>query len=232
MKKNRKSATIFITKLGAAERQLNAAIRMTLTNEDELAVHSVAAAAYQILRNIKYKRGRSDAYDLFLRGLFAIAEDLAVGKIDSIPSSIIKSAPDLGRSIETIRDDLVADKIKSFENILPIDVPEKGPFWANFNRPANFLKHADKDPDDSLELSKVNNEELLMRATAAFFEITNRITPEIEAYYMFCVGDQDDSCLPDEMRLEFAGLSVEQKKKVCLKWIEVRRSSASPTQQA
>jgi hypothetical protein len=51
--RSRKSAKLILTKLAAAERLLNAAIRMTLANEDILAVHTVAHAAYRILRDIK-----------------------------------------------------------------------------------------------------------------------------------------------------------------------------------
>jgi hypothetical protein len=54
------TATVHLTKLAAAQRQLNAAIRMLLRNEDELAVHTVAAAAFRILRDIKKKHGRGE----------------------------------------------------------------------------------------------------------------------------------------------------------------------------
>lgn len=198
---------------------------MVLADEGELAVHTVAAAAYQLLRNIKFKRGRSDAHDLFLRGLVGIAQDLATGKIHAIPSSITESAPALRHPIEAVCDGLVTGTISSFEDISPIDVPEKEPFWAEFNRPASFLRHADKDPDASLDLSKIKKEELLMRATTVFFEITNRLTPEIEAYYMFAIGDREDSGLPEDVRREFASLSIAQKKKECLRWIQKRRAS-------
>jgi hypothetical protein len=34
--------------------------------------------------------------------------------------------------------------------------------WRQFNYPANFLKHVDRDPGEALALDKVNNEMLLM----------------------------------------------------------------------
>ena len=53
-----REATIFINKLEAARRQLDAAIRMTFANEDELAIHTVAAAAYRLVRDLLNRRGR------------------------------------------------------------------------------------------------------------------------------------------------------------------------------
>ena len=98
---SRSSAKLFVAKLGAAERQLNAAIRRTLANDDELAIHTVAASAYRVLRDMKQKRGRSDAFDLFMLGMFAIAEELATGKRESIPKEF---ASPLAEIIDSIRD--------------------------------------------------------------------------------------------------------------------------------
>jgi len=60
------SGTIYITKLAAAQRQLRAAIRMFFSGEDELAVHTVAFAAYKVLSDLKADRGRDEAGDYFL----------------------------------------------------------------------------------------------------------------------------------------------------------------------
>jgi hypothetical protein len=45
----------------AAQRQLDAAIRMTLAEEDELAIRTVVAAAYGILRGLKQNQNFPDA---------------------------------------------------------------------------------------------------------------------------------------------------------------------------
>jgi hypothetical protein len=53
-------------KEAAAQRQLDAAIRMTLHDEDELAIHSVVAAAYGVLRGLKKKKhGRREFGSVF-----------------------------------------------------------------------------------------------------------------------------------------------------------------------
>jgi hypothetical protein len=76
-----RQASIFINKLEAARRQLDTAIRMTFANEDELAIHTVAAAAYRILRDILDKRGRHDLENLYRAGLYRMAKDFVNGKL-------------------------------------------------------------------------------------------------------------------------------------------------------
>ena len=81
------SSVIAVTKIAAAQRQLDAAIRMMLSDEDELAVHTVAAASYRILRDLKQKRGSSELVDGFARGLYSIARDIMASKmkLEDIP---------------------------------------------------------------------------------------------------------------------------------------------------
>ena len=64
------SSSLHITKLAAAERQVKAAIRMFFAREDSLAVHTVAAAGYQLLADLKAKRGKSEAADTHLTSIF------------------------------------------------------------------------------------------------------------------------------------------------------------------
>ena len=49
--------TISTTSLGAAKRQMNAAIRCLLLEEDPLAVHTLAYASYGLLRDLSKTRG-------------------------------------------------------------------------------------------------------------------------------------------------------------------------------
>ena len=194
------SAAVFVTKLGAAERQLNAAIRMTLANEDELAIHTVAASAYRVLRDIKQKRGRSDAFDLFARGMFAIAEELAAGKRDPIPATFV---PPLVQIVESIRDGILSGRINSFEGIPPVKVSDERRFWYDFNKPFNFLKHGAADSEDALDLRELNNEELLMRACAAFHDVAKRMSPEIEIYFIYSCGHLKDSGVPFNVKCNY-----------------------------
>ena len=49
---NDQKAELYVNKLEAARRQLDAAIRMFLMDEDCLAIHSLAAASYRVLRDL------------------------------------------------------------------------------------------------------------------------------------------------------------------------------------
>jgi hypothetical protein len=77
----RKRAILYINKLEAARRQLDAAIRMTFDGEDKLAIHTVAAAAYRILRDMLEKRGRHDKEELARAGVYYAARSLARGQM-------------------------------------------------------------------------------------------------------------------------------------------------------
>src|ERR1700734_3571163 len=78
-------AKVYITKTAAAQRQLDAAIRMHLANEDSLAIHTVASAAFRILRDLKEKRGSGQLKEAMSAGLFAYADDLVSGRTHELP---------------------------------------------------------------------------------------------------------------------------------------------------
>jgi hypothetical protein len=54
---------------------------MTFANEDELAIHTVGAAAYRILRDILAKRGQDDLENLMRAGMYYCALDLVHGRL-------------------------------------------------------------------------------------------------------------------------------------------------------
>lgn len=74
-------AIVYITKIEAARRQVDAAIRMSFFNEDDLAIHTVASAGYRILRDLLNKRGRDDTEQLLKAGIFSCAQSLVHGKM-------------------------------------------------------------------------------------------------------------------------------------------------------
>lgn len=75
-------AELYITKLEAARRQIDAAIRMVFDNEDELAVHTVASAGYRILRDLLQKKGKYDVEESWRGEILAIVKDIAEGRTD------------------------------------------------------------------------------------------------------------------------------------------------------
>jgi len=115
----REAAKVFVTKLGAAERLLNTAVRLFLTDDDELAVLTFGAAAYGILRPFKKIRtGRDDSHDLFPVGLFSIAQELASGKRNAIPSRL--SHPKVTEIVEAIRCGLANGTIRDFKDVVVV----------------------------------------------------------------------------------------------------------------
>jgi hypothetical protein len=49
--------TIKVSKLDAAKRQLDTAIRLWFNDDDPVAIHALASAAYEIIQNINEKKG-------------------------------------------------------------------------------------------------------------------------------------------------------------------------------
>ena len=76
-------AEIYITKLLAARRQLYAAIRMFFADEDELAIHTVASAAYRVICDLKSQRGRDEVGDYYLTSVFYVVRDYRRGTLTS-----------------------------------------------------------------------------------------------------------------------------------------------------
>jgi hypothetical protein len=56
-------AKIRINKIEAAQRQLDAAIRRLFANEDPVAIHTLAMAAFRILRDLAIKNGHCTMHE-------------------------------------------------------------------------------------------------------------------------------------------------------------------------
>ena len=56
-----------MTKIQAAQRQINAGIRMLFRNDDPVAIHTVAMAAFRILRDLAKQRGLEHPVDSMIR---------------------------------------------------------------------------------------------------------------------------------------------------------------------
>src|SRR5712691_2463382 len=86
-------ATVYLTKIAAAQRQLDAAIRMAFAGEDELAIHTVLSAAYRIVRDLREKRGRREQpNEAYATGVFYVARAYATGKENELPKPLRKWA--------------------------------------------------------------------------------------------------------------------------------------------
>jgi hypothetical protein len=119
------------TKPDAVRRQLEAAIRMLFSGEDPLAVHTVAAAAFRIVRDLAEKSGKSSFHE-------SVKQMIRPGK--------------------------------------------ENKFWGMLNKSVNFLKHADSDPTEMLELEEELNDDFIGIACLYYESLGNKLTPIMVAY--------------------------------------------------
>ncbi|HEX4113365.1 MAG TPA: hypothetical protein VH020_12590, partial [Stellaceae bacterium] len=145
--------TVTITKEAAAQRQLDAAIRWLFANDDILPIHSVAAAAGEVLRSLAEKHG------------VTIEDDAAVHAMRRVFQAF--------------------DGTKRTDQELRRELPQAKK-WIRIqqHKPANFLKHADKDADMALAIDEldVDTDHVLLQACAYYVALDLPLTPEIEAF--------------------------------------------------
>ena len=138
-------AKIKVTKLEAAQRQIDAAIRLLFKNEDPVAIHTVAAAGLQILK-------------------------------------------DLAKNDNTQVWQMMSQCIR----------PEMRKIWRNEveHKAVNFLKHADKDPDEVLEnVDEIINDLTLFSACILYDDLGHQWTPEMASFILWYSG-----IFPDHIR--------------------------------
>ena len=122
---------IRVTKLDAARRQIDQAIRMLFDSEDPVPIQTLAMAGFKIVR------------------------DLSKHHDGHILEQTIKAS-------------------------FPPEVQKA--FWTAIHHPANFLKHADNDPEDTLSgVQEEANDALLYFATLWYQELGCKPTPEMRA---------------------------------------------------
>jgi hypothetical protein len=176
--------TLQISKIAAAQRQLDAAIRMFFDQEDELAIHTVAAAAFQVLRDVTKKRGRHFTLEVFRTGIWVIAKQYADGTLPPDKLAMFKQSAIMAL-IEPLIPDIRDQGDKFDRQRIGVGISERHARKIWRTQATNFLKHADRDPDDSLSGDDLDNEFILMAACAAYVELAGRPTPEIAAYFAF-----------------------------------------------
>ena len=218
----RNEGILLVTKLEAVRRQIDAAVRMSFLNEDSLAIHTVASAAYVILRDIKKKRSRSEMADTMKAGLFVVARKIEAGVLKSIPEPLLDSEVIARKIIPSIVESIRRGEVKGPEDIdFAFSNEWEKQHWQEFNATANFLKHADKDPDEFLDLNKINNSFLIGSACRAYCEIMGVLTPEMEMFILsVCASDPAfGPAFSQEVDEELRQMSPSKRRKVLLKYL-------------
>ena len=140
-----------ITKAVAAQRQLDAAVRMLFANEDGLAVHTLVAAAHTILVDLDARQSKSALSDAYSAALERLIQTLKLPHPGE--ENVRRDVPALKDLIQRLR-----------------------------RKPANFLKHADRDSHASLDEKTLRTEDLLLEACVVYRELGFNLTREMQAY--------------------------------------------------
>lgn len=137
--------------------------------EDELAVHTVAAAAYGLLKDIKRDRGMSEAADAYLTTYFYLVRDYRRG---TLPAHMTGDA-DFMVEVEKTADQLSAITADSKLSDVRVSISAalERQYWSDANRAANFLKHADRDIDATLSFDELDNSLLLIKCFCAYQDV-------------------------------------------------------------
>lgn len=216
------NSTLQISKIAAAQRQLDAAIRMFFQREDELAIHTVAAAASQILRDLIKQRGGRFTSEVLRSGILSIAQQYVQGTLAPGNKAMIEGSsfmPTIAKLAECIR---VEGGNFDKENI-HVNVSERHEHKLWLSKTTVFLKHADRDPDGFLSGDELDNEKMLIATCAAYVELMNQRTLEIAAYFAFwAVRNDRVNGLADEVQSfarQLQAMEETQRYEKCLKFI-------------
>lgn len=161
-------AQIHVTKLVAAQRQLRAAIRMFFANEDELAINTVASAAYRIIADLKRKRGRDEVGDYYLTMIFYVVRDYRRG---TLPRQFTQDRAAM-KWIQEMADQFPITATMEYKDIKGTVSDETArEWWQKRNKVSNFLKHADRDAKGHISLQEIDNLNLLTLALASYSDL-------------------------------------------------------------
>lgn len=161
-------AQLHVTKLVAAQRQLRAAIRMFFAGEDELAIHTVASAAYRIISDLKKKRGRDEVADYYLATIFYVVRNYRRG---ILPKQLTED-PEAMKWIQEMADEFPITASMKFEELRgSVSNETAREWWHKRNKVSNFLKHAEHDAKAHISLQEIDNLNLLSHALASYSDL-------------------------------------------------------------
>ena len=198
---------------------------MTFAAAEPLAIHTIAAAAYGILKDLK-----TENFATLLRaGILAIAKDYASGEIEVLPEHLRDNAEIAMLVIciaDNIRRDGVAVATESFNVEASPDIERQ--FWEDRNYAANFLKHADRDSTEALDVRRLDTGTLIMTAIGAYLDLFPQITPEMEVFHVFNAAETG---VRDGIRKRYQDildmlqeLDPNPRRAVCQAWLDKLKS--------
>jgi len=215
-------AKIIVLKITAAQRQLDAAVRMYFSNEDPLAAYTVAAASNRILRDLISEKGESAATHI-LHQAFNHSLEQAVEMIDNrlrdeglvFPAPVIRQAATMASNL-------------GLRDILDIPDLDKN-FWRFLNKGANFLKHADRDARASISEDQIEIESVLDSALAMYVHLMAEVTPEMHTYWLYrSIGERvyPQPAWVELQRSRLARVPGQRRRRACVQLIEKMKTRA------
>lgn len=181
------NANVEITKLAVAQRQLHAAIHMTFLGIDPLAITVVASAAYNVLRDIKKWRGHRVLEDEWETAVLGTARALVRGDLSSQETSLFQNSAlweVIEQTAELIKVHGPEKTISELRPIVRVSISRETEkrLWSKPNKTASFLKHANKDPEASLNLDDVNDQQLILGSCDLHFDLMAYVSPEMQLW--------------------------------------------------
>lgn len=162
-----------LTKLNAAKREINAAIRMFFIEEDPIAIHAVVAGGLQIISDLAVKKGKSLGIESFLNSIIEERRD-EFRQLMRQPQNFLKHADrkddetaTLEYNVESVEIFLVLAS-QAFRDFTGKHTPETRIFstWFLIHNPSVI---AEGDPLAKQAHYKIGNGKALNRQPKSFF---------------------------------------------------------------
>lgn len=140
---------------------------MFLRNDDVYATHVVVSASLRLLVDLKRKTGPDFLDTAPARGLFALGRDYLAGMLPE-PE---RNDPYLLDIAKKIACEIENGSISSWKDI-KVSGKDKSinAEWKKITNNYNFLKHADRNSEETIEEGGIDNFDLLFKAAVAFVD--------------------------------------------------------------
>lgn len=152
---------IHISKLDAAKRQLEMAVRLFMSNSEPVSIHTLVGAAHQVLEDICIQKGHTN-----------------------------------------IRQDVLNNVKEEYKEM----------FKKSLNKPRNFFKHADKDPEGIIEFTDKATMLEMWDACRMYRTLTGEMPPLLLIYTAwFHVNNPRILILTEEQKVLFESMIKDAK---------------------
>jgi hypothetical protein len=104
-----------------------------------------------------------------------------------------------------------------------LDYQFKKTRWNELSKTSNFLKHADRDHQSAISLKDIDNQTIILRASAAYSMLNQNPTPEMSVFYIFSSLNSVELAPDDDVYAaiaeKLAKFSPAQRRRACLRLV-------------